>query len=132
MLGDFDVQPMLPVKDLDVAKRFYERTLGLEKIGEEPGVAVTYRSGRTTLHVYRSGFAGSNEGTAAMWEVKDVEQTVMGLKAKGATFEQYDNMPGLTRQGDIHSAGEFRVAWFKDPDGNILSVQNRPARDQHG
>ena len=49
------------------------------------------------------------------------------LKAKGVTFEHYD-LPGLTREGDIHRADDFRVVWFKDPDGNILSVQNRPAR----
>ena len=52
--------------------------------------------------------------------------TVAELKAKGVTFEHYDDLPGLTRKGDIHRAGDFRVAWFKDPAGNILSVQNRP------
>jgi hypothetical protein len=43
------------------------------------------------------------------------------------TFEHYDDMPGLTRDGDIHRAGDFRVAWWKDPSGNILSVQSRSA-----
>ena len=53
------------------------------------------------------------------------EGTAKELKAKGVTFETYD-LPGLTRQGDIYRAGDFRVAWFKDPAGNILSIQNRP------
>lgn len=127
MLSDAKVQPMLPVKDLKVAEKFYEEKLGLRKVGGAPDTAVTYQSGGTTLNVYRSEFAGTNKGTAALWEVKDVEGTVAELKAKGVTFEHYDDMPGLTRKGDIHAAGDFKVAWFKDPAGNILSVQNSPA-----
>ncbi len=128
MLSDATVQPMLPVKDLEVAKKFYEGALGLKKTGEEPGMAVVYQSaGSSTLCVYRSEFAGTNKATAALWEVKDVEQTVKELKGAGVDFEHYDDLPGLTRKGDIHLAEDFRVAWFKDPDGNILSVQNNPA-----
>jgi catechol 2,3-dioxygenase-like lactoylglutathione lyase family enzyme len=127
MLRDATVQPMLPVKDLEVAKKFYEESLGLQRVGEEPDAAVVYRSGSSTLCVYRSEFAGTNKGTAALWEVEDVEATVEELQARGVTFEHYDDLPGLTRKGAIHLAGDFRVAWFKDPDGNILSVQNRPA-----
>ena len=127
MLRDATVQPMLPVKDLDAATRFYENTLGFERVGGEPGVAVTYRSGSSTLCVYRSEFAGTNKGTAALWEVDDVEGTAKELKGRGVAFEKYD-LPGLTRQGDIYRAGEMRVAWFKDPAGNILSIQNRPTR----
>ena len=126
MLGDTNVQPMLPVKDLEVAKKFYEGALGLKKVDETSGAVVVYRSCGSTLCVYRSEFAGTNKGTAALWEVKDVEETVKELKGAGVAFEHYDNLPGLTREGDIHRAGDFRVAWFKDPDGNILSVQNRP------
>jgi catechol 2,3-dioxygenase-like lactoylglutathione lyase family enzyme len=128
MLGDANVQPMLPVKDMEVATKFYEGTLGLKRVGGEPDTAVVYQSGGSTLCVYRSEFAGTNKGTAALWEVKDVEQTVKELKGAGVDFEHYDNLPGLTLEGDIHRAGDFRVAWFKDPDGNILSVQSRPAK----
>jgi catechol 2,3-dioxygenase-like lactoylglutathione lyase family enzyme len=125
MLNDANVQPMLPVKDMKAAEKFYEGALGLERVGGESDHAVNYRSGGTTLCVYRSEFAGTNKGTAALWEVDDVEGTVRQLKAKGVTFEHYDDMPGLTREGDVYSAGRMRVAWFKDPAGNILSVQNR-------
>jgi catechol 2,3-dioxygenase-like lactoylglutathione lyase family enzyme len=127
MLKDASVQPMLPVKDLEEAARFYRETLGLERVSGEPGVAVVYRSGNTRLCVYRSQFAGTNQGTAALWEVDDVEETAKELKARGVSFEKYD-LPGLEHQGDIHRAGDFRVAWFKDPAGNILSIQNRPPR----
>jgi catechol 2,3-dioxygenase-like lactoylglutathione lyase family enzyme len=123
MLSNVNIQPMLPVKDLQKAEKFYEGTLGLKRTGSEPGEAVVYQSGSSRLCVYRSQFAGTNQGTAAMWEVPDVEGAVKELKAKGVAFEHYD-MPGLTRQGDIHSGGDMKVAWFKDPDGNILSIQS--------
>ena len=97
MLSNSDVQPMLPVKDLAAAQRFYEETLGLKRLHVEPDVVVTYQSGKSTLNVYRSEFAGTNKGTAALWEVDDLEGTVEQLKAKGATFEHYDDMPGVTR-----------------------------------
>lgn len=126
MLSEATVQPMLPVKDLKEAGKFYEETLGLRRVEGEPDTALVYRSGDSTLCVYRSEFAGTNKGTAALWEIDDVEGTVKELKAKGVTFEHYDDLPGLTRKGDVHLAGDFRVAWFKDPAGNILSVQNRP------
>ena len=125
MLANANVQPMLPVKDLEKAEKFYEETLGLEKVHSEPGTVATYRSGNTTLNVYRSEYAGTTKGTAALWEVDDIDRTVKELKAKGVAFEHYDNMPGLKLDGDIHRANSFGVAWFKDPAGNILSVQNR-------
>ena len=127
MLGDAEVQPMLPVKDLAEAQRFYEETLGLKRLRAEADVFTTYQSGNSTLNVYRSEFAGTNKGTAALWEVDDLEGTVQQLKAKGATFEHYDDMPGVTRDGDVHRAGPIKVAWLKDPAGNILSMQSRPA-----
>jgi len=124
MLTNANIEPMLPVKDLKAAQKFYEQTLELEKVNVNPDTAVTYKSGNTTLVVYRSDYAGTNKGTAALWEIDDVDGTVQELRAKGVKFEHYD-MPGLTLDGDIHRAGPFSVAWFKDPSGNILSVQNR-------
>lgn len=126
MLRNVPVQTMLPVKDLKVAGKFYEETLGLKRAGGTGDEAVVFESGGSTLCVYRSEFAGTNEGTAALWEIEDVEGTVEELRGKGVIFEHYDNLPGLTRKGDIHLAGDFRVAWFKDPAGNILSIQNNP------
>jgi catechol 2,3-dioxygenase-like lactoylglutathione lyase family enzyme len=128
MLSDANVQPMLPVKDLERAIPFYRDTLGLKQVGDESSEAVVYRTGDTTLCVYRSEFAGTNQGTAALWEVPDVEKTVKELRARGVRFEHYDDMPDVERVGDIHRAGDMTVAWFKDPDGNILSVQNSGSR----
>ena len=125
MLADVDVQPMLPVKNMDEACRFYEQKLGLTRAGGQPDVAVVYRCGGSRLCVYRSSFAGTNQGTAALWEVDDVDAVVQDLRRRGVAFEHYDDMSGLTREGDVHRAGGFAVAWFKDPAGNILSVQTR-------
>ena len=61
----------------------------------------------------------------AVVDFSDVDKVAAALKEKGVRFEQYDNMPGATRDGDIHVMGEMRAAWFKDPDGNILNIVNR-------
>ena len=83
------------------------------------------RSGRTSINVYRSQYAGTNKATAVTWPVgDDLENVVRDLKAKGVVFEHYD-MPNATRQGDIHVFGDMKVAWFKDLDGNILNIINR-------
>jgi catechol 2,3-dioxygenase-like lactoylglutathione lyase family enzyme len=124
MLRDTDAMATIAVKDIEVARRFYEGTLGLEpRGGEEPGVRA-YRSGASTVLVYESRYAGTNKATAATWAVGDeLEAIVRALKAKGVAFEHYD-LPNTTRQGDVHVAGKTRVAWFQDPDGNILSIVN--------
>jgi len=125
MLRDRDAVANLAVKDLEVAKTFYEQTLGLEPVGAEGNQLVVYRSGKTTLNVYKSKEAGTNRATAVTWAVgDDVEGVVQALKAKGVTFEHYD-MPGLTLEGDVHVGYGMKVAWFKDPDGNILNLVNR-------
>jgi catechol 2,3-dioxygenase-like lactoylglutathione lyase family enzyme len=128
MLERVDVQPMLPVKDLERAEQFYETVLRLPKVDSQPGNASVYQSGKSKLCVYRSDFAGTNRGTAALWVVDDVDRVVDELRARGVRFEHYDDMPGVKRHGDIHEAGAMNIAWFKDPDGNILSVQNDPTR----
>jgi catechol 2,3-dioxygenase-like lactoylglutathione lyase family enzyme len=124
MLRDTDAVATLAVKDLGAAARFYEGTLGLNPIDREDGEVIVYESGDTTINVYRSSFAGTNKATALTWTVDDVADVVRTLKGKGITFEHYD-LPDTKREGDVHISGDVRVAWFKDPDGNILSVVNR-------
>ena len=120
MIGKADATPMIAVKDLDRARKFYEDTLGL-KSKDEWGEGVTLESGGTRINVYQSEFAGTNKATALTFEVDDAEQEVRELKEMGIMFEHYD-LPGLQRQGDLYVAEGFKTAWFKDPDGNILSV----------
>ena len=122
MLGNKDAAATIAVRNLDVARKFYEGTLGLKKIGEEGDELVAYKSGNSTINVYRSKYAGTNRATALTWMVgKDIEGFVARLKAKGVKFEHYD-MPELQLEGDIYSGGDMKVAWFKDPDGNILNI----------
>jgi catechol 2,3-dioxygenase-like lactoylglutathione lyase family enzyme len=125
MLGSKDAVATLAVKDLQAARKFYEGTLGLAPVDAEGEEVIVFQSGTTKVNVYRSRYAGTNQATALTWVVGDeLENIVRALKAKGVAFEHYD-MPGMTRQGDIHAAGDMKVAWFKDPDGNILNVINR-------
>ena len=121
MLGKADATPMIAVKDLDRARKFYEETLGLEAKEEMSGEVLTVKSGSTPITVYRSEFAGTNKATALTFDVDDLESEVRELKDKGVAFEHYD-MEGLTRQGDVYSGEGMKTAWFKDPDGNILSL----------
>lgn len=122
MLADKDAAANLAVRNLQAAKKFYEGTLGLKPIGQQNDHLVAYRSGRSTLLVYESQYAGTNKATALTWTVgDDVEGMVSKLKSKGVSFEHYD-LPGMKRKGDLHVAGDMKAAWFKDPDGNILSI----------
>ena len=120
MLADTDAMATIAVKDLKIAKRFYEEMLGLRPEESHEG-GVRYRSGNSSVFVYESQYAGTNQATSATWVVPDAAEVVDALKAKGVAFEHYD-LPGLTRQGDLHVAGKFKGAWLKDPDGNILHV----------
>jgi catechol 2,3-dioxygenase-like lactoylglutathione lyase family enzyme len=121
MLGDNDALATIAVKNLKTARKFYEGTLSLKLVHTEGDQAATYKSGKSQVLVYQSQYAGTNKATAATWMVKDVENLVKDLKAKGIAFEHYD-MPGVTRKGDVHIAGKLKNAWFKDPDGNIHAL----------
>jgi catechol 2,3-dioxygenase-like lactoylglutathione lyase family enzyme len=126
MLGDKDAAANIAVKNLKAAKKFYEDTLGLTQVGAEGQELIVFRSGNSTIYVYKSQYAGTNQATAVTWVVgEDVEDVVQTLKAKGVTFEHYYDMPDMTLKGDVHVAGNMKVAWFKDPDGNILNIVNR-------
>jgi catechol 2,3-dioxygenase-like lactoylglutathione lyase family enzyme len=121
MLGRKDAVANIAVKDLETARKFYEGTLGLKKVDDDGEEMIVFKSGKTMLNVYRSKYAGTNQATAVTWAVGDVDRAVRDLKAKGVSFEHYE-MPDVKLEGDIHVAGDFKVAWFKDPDGNILNL----------
>ena len=124
MLADKEAVATLAVKDLAAAKKFYEGTLGLKPVNAQGDEAVTYRSGSSRVIVYRSQFAGTNKATAANWLVgSDIDKIVAALAERGVPFEDYD-LPGMTRNGHVHVAGDFKSAWFKDPDGNIIALMN--------
>ncbi|ANY81591.1 glyoxalase [Microvirga ossetica] len=124
MLAKKDAIATVAVTDLAKAKAFYENTLGLEPVEGDEGSVQSYRAGSSTLLVYESSYAGTNKATAVTWPVgDDLDAVIRDLKAKGVTFEHYD-MPGAKHDGDVHDFGKLRVAWFKDPDGNIFNLGN--------
>lgn len=124
MLSDRDAVATVAVKNLESARKFYEQTLGLTKVMENDEV-LAFKTGSSTLFVYRSQYAGTNKATAVTWVADEVEEIVRALKSRGINFEHYD-LPNMTRQGDLHVAGTMKTAWFKDPDGNIFSLVTPP------
>ena len=124
MLGDRDVAATLAVRDAEAARAFYEGVLGLTVLAfdAESGVG-TYRSGAGVLVVYQSDTGGRNPSTSATWGVgEDFEAVVAALLARGVQLERY---PGLEQDADgVARFGDFRMAWFKDPDGNTLHVNS--------
>ena len=123
MLKAHNSSAIVAVSDLERARTFYEDTLGLTRSpGEEEKGVLGFRTGDTGLIVYQSDYAGTNKANAVVWQMKgDLVETVNDLRAKGVTFERYD-FPGMEWRDGVHEAGPVKLAWFKDPDGNILHL----------
>ena len=122
MLGGKDAAATLAVRDLEQARQFYEKTLGLTPIQEVAGCGPLQERqlgcARLPIRVTPAPTRRPPpRGPSAM----DFDGIVEDLKSKGVTFEHYD-LPDTTRDGDIHELGDSRGVWFKDPDGNILSL----------
>ena len=127
MFGEKNVMATIAVRDINAASEFYEGTLGLKRadMDSPDPEAIVYLSGSSAVLVYRSQYAGTNQATAASWAVgDDFDAVVDELSSKGVSFEHYE-LPGSTREGDVHVMGDLRAAWFKDPDGNILNIANQ-------
>lgn len=121
MLGTRNAVPNLAVSDLDRARAFYTDTLGLKEVDQEGDELIVLKSGDSAVSVYRSDYAGTNKATAVSWAVDDIDAEVSALRQKGVMFEHYD-LPGLEVRGDVHVGDHMKIAWFKDPDGNILNI----------
>ena len=126
MLANKDAVATVAAKDLPATAKFYEEVLGLTPLGTMGEEVASFRSGIATVMVYRSEFAGTNRATGITWNVgDDLEAIMTELRTKGVRFEHYD-LPGMQREGDVHAGGGMKVAWFKDPSGNILSLASGP------
>jgi len=122
MLTSKDVIATIGVRDMAIARPFYEGKLGLTARPEQQPGVVTFRSGSTSILVYESQYAGTNRATAATWFVgADIGAIVSDLQSRGVGFEDYD-FPEAKREGPIYVFGTLRTAWFKDPDGNTLAI----------
>jgi catechol 2,3-dioxygenase-like lactoylglutathione lyase family enzyme len=129
-LSEYKVAAAIAVSDMDSARAFYEGKLGLSPATDhEPEDNRAYRCGEgSVIHVYSSPeHAGRSTATLAGWYVDDIERVVDKLTSKGVTFERYDEGPIITDEKGIATfEGDAKVAYFKDPEGNILSIAQAP------
>jgi catechol 2,3-dioxygenase-like lactoylglutathione lyase family enzyme len=124
MLGDYDVMAFIQTTQPDRAKAFYGGVLGLE-FQEDSPFALVFRAGRTTLRVQKVRELSPLPFTSLGSRVPDIHATTQALAGNGVVFERYENInqDGL---GIWMSPSGAKVAWFKDPDGNVLSLTEFP------
>jgi catechol 2,3-dioxygenase-like lactoylglutathione lyase family enzyme len=120
MLGSMKIVSFVPVKDTKKARAFYEGVLGLGFVSEDQFALVLNANG-TMLRVTNVPNFKPQEFTIVGWEVGNIEQAVSSLREKGVAFQSY-GFPGQDAQGIWSSPSGAKVAWFKDPDGNLLSL----------
>jgi catechol 2,3-dioxygenase-like lactoylglutathione lyase family enzyme len=127
-LSRYKVGAGLAVSDMDRARDFYEGKLGLS-VSIDSGDNVQYRCAEgSVMHVYLSPeHAGKSTATLASWGVDDVERVVEELTSRGVRFERYDKGPIVTDEKGVATfEGGAKVAYFRDPDGNTLSIAQPP------
>lgn len=121
MLSNSPISVVLPAVDIERAKKFYTEQLGLrEAAAQEPG-GITFECGNGTyIYIYERP-AVKIEHTQASFMVEDLESEMSILRSKGVVFEEYD-FPGLKTINGVAEIDGFKAAWFKDTEGNILSL----------
>jgi catechol 2,3-dioxygenase-like lactoylglutathione lyase family enzyme len=130
-LGGYRLNAQIAVTDMTRATEFYEGKLGLTAVQTGADGSRVYASGdHEALVVYPApDNAGRSTATLATWYVDDVERVVHELTSNGVTFEQYEGVLesgfdyGTDEKGISPRAGGGKVAWFKDPDGNIFAIE---------
>jgi catechol 2,3-dioxygenase-like lactoylglutathione lyase family enzyme len=120
MLSDFAAHATVPVSNLERAKAWYRDKLGMTPKSEDPGGA-WYESGGTGFALFPTPFAGTAQNTCLEWSVADISREIEELKTRGVDFDHYD-MPGVEWEGDVAVMGGMKGGWFKDSEGNILSL----------
>ena len=124
MLATSKVMTFLGATERERARAFYERTLGLRYVTEDP-FALVFDLNGTTLRISPVPSFTPAKHTVLGWDVPDIGKAVATLKGAGIIFEKY-GFPGQDEEGIWSAPGGAKVAWFKDPDGNILSVSEHP------
>lgn len=125
MLREARVEATVPTSDLERARRFYEDKLGLVPAERAPrGREAVYECGQgTRLLLYERPSAGTAAHTLAHFIVSDLEATVEDLRSRGVDLEEYD-LPGIRTENGIADFGDFKAAWVKDPDGNVVGINS--------
>lgn len=120
MLGAADLVAFVPSTDLAVSRSFYEGVLGLKMLEETP-IALVADANGTILRITAVPDLAPHPFTVVGWQVPDVEAAVRELGARGVVFQRFEGMD-QDELGIWQTPGPARIAWFKDPDGNLLSV----------
>jgi len=126
-LSGYNLIAFATIVDVERAKTFYRDTLGLRLLAEEPPFALVFESNGIMIRLGMGKELPPARGTVLGWEVPDVAAAVRDLSAAGVRFERYPQLP----QDDLGiwtAPGGAKVAWFQDPDGNILSLSSHPER----
>ena len=121
MLSDSTVTTMLPVRDMDRARAFYEGSLGLKPGGLRPDGKFVYLVGGSTLALFPKPEGTHADHTAISFRVPDIAASFDALKRSGVVFEDYD-FPGLKTVDHVCVLGAEKAAWFKDTEGNYLCL----------
>lgn len=120
MLGSTKIVAFVPTRDFKKARGFYEGVLGLRFVSED-SFALEMDANGIMLRIAKVPEFEPHQFTILGWEVSDIQEHVSGLREKGVTFERY-GLPNQDERGIWSAPGGAKVAWFKDPDGNILSL----------
>lgn len=122
ILGNQKLVAFAPTTDPEKARAFYEGVLGLRLVADEKPFALVFDANGTMLRVTTVHELKPDPFTVLGWRVGNIEETVDRLAAAGVEFNRYDGMNDADPRGIWNSPSGARVAWFKDPDGNVLSV----------
>lgn len=120
-LSSCRITVMLPVKDIDRARGFYENQLALPPGSEKPDGKVVYRCGGTEIALFPREGGTKAEHTALSFRVENIRAAIAELEARGVGFADYD-LPGLKTVEHVCVLGSEKAAWFADPEGNILCL----------
>jgi catechol 2,3-dioxygenase-like lactoylglutathione lyase family enzyme len=126
MLGGSDLVTFAPTTDPERARSFYEGVLGLRLVADEKPFALVFDANGIMLRVTTVHELRTQQFTILGWNVTNIEKTVDEMIAAGVQFERYKGMNDADPRGIWHSPGGARIAWFKDPDGNVLSLTEFP------
>ena len=122
-ISDCKIGPAAAISDMKRAAEFYEGKLGLEPSNSNDEMRVYPCGEGTALMVYVSDHAGGNKATLAGFDAGDFDALFAELSDRGVEFERYEDESGVTTdERGIFETGGFKAAWFKDPDGNIFSL----------
>ena len=123
-LGSAELVAFAGTTDLDRAREFYSGVLGLQ-LEHQDAFACVFRVGGTQLRVTRVEEVAAPRYTVLGWRVPDIEAAIGELSLRGVKFERFDGMQ-QDALGTWSAPSGARVAWFRDPDGNTLSVTEMP------